>query len=172
MDIPPQTNSRDRKAKTYLPDTDTRDDIVDFAKTLREIEAHLAANNSKAALVAPNGDQRLIPDEIFRALEQVANALANGNGVTVAPNGMLLTTQEAADFLGVSRPTLVKLLEAGAIAHEKRGRHRRVTLRDLVEYQQRFRVERRAKLADVAREGQRSRIAPSEPPAIKRVTES
>ncbi|MES2170634.1 MAG: helix-turn-helix domain-containing protein [Actinomycetota bacterium] len=64
---------------------------------------------------------------------------------------MLLTTQEAADFLGVSRPTLVKLLESGAIAHEKRGRHRRVTLRDLVEYQQQFRVERRARLSDIAR---------------------
>lgn len=172
MDIPAKTNSRDRKATTYLPDTDTRDDIVDFARTLREIEAFLAANNSKAALVAPNGDQRPIPDEIFRALEQVANSLANGNGVTVAPNGMLLTTQEAADFLGVSRPTLVKLLESGAIAHEKRGRHRRVTLRDLVEYQQQFRVERRARLSDVAREGQRSGIAPSEPPAIRRMTET
>lgn len=146
MDIPAQANSRDRKATTYLPDTDTRDDIVDFARTLREIEAFLAANNSKAALVAPNGDQRLIPDEIFRALEQVANALANGHGVTVAPNGMLLTTQEAADFLGVSRPTLVKLLESGTIAHEKRGRHRRVTLRDLVEYQQQFRVQRRTRV--------------------------
>ena len=51
----------------------------------------------------------------------MANALANGNGVTVAPNGVLLTTQEAADCLGVSRPTLVKLLEAGAIAHESAG---------------------------------------------------
>lgn len=172
MDISAQTNSRDRKAKTYLPDTGTRDDIVDFAKTLREIEAYLTANNGKAALVAPNGDQRFIPDEIFRALEQVASALANGNGVTVAPNGMLLTTQEAADFLGVSRPTLVKLLESGVIAHEKRGRHRRVALRDLVEYQQQFRVERKAKLTDLAREGQRSGIISLDPSMIKRVTES
>ena len=62
--------------------------------------------------------------------------------------------------------------ESGAIAHEKRGRHRRVTLRDLVEYQQQFRVERRAKLTDLAREGQRSGIIPLDPPTIKRVTES
>ena len=170
MDISAHAKSTDRKAKTYLPNTDTRDDIVDFAKTLREIEAYLAANNSRAALVAPNGDLRPIPEEIFRALEQVANALANGNGVTVAPNGMLLTTQEAADFLGVSRPTLVKLLESGEIAHEKRGRHRRVTLRDLVEYQQRFRVERRSRLSDIAREGQRSE-ASTQAVVLKRATE-
>ena len=65
-------------------------------------------------------------------------------------------TQEAADYLGISRPTLVKLLEQRAIPFEKRGRHRRVTLRDLVDYQDRFRVERRRTLREIAREGQAS----------------
>lgn len=82
---------------------------------------------------------------------------------------MLLTTQEVADSLGVSRPTLVKLLESGAIAHEKRGRHHRVALRDFIEYQQKSRVERRARLNDIAREGQRSG-APTQLPVLKRVT--
>lgn len=172
MDAVTEPTSRGRKAHTYLPESSSQDEIVDFAQTLREIEAHLVANTSKAALVDPEGNQFAIPDEIFRALEQVANALASGNGVTVAPYGMLLTTQEAADFLGVSRPTLVKLLETNEIPFEKRGRHRRVTLRDVVEYQNRSRVERRGALGELARAGQGSRLATAGVPVIERLADT
>jgi len=57
-----------------------------------------------------------------------------------------LTTQEAADFLGISRPTLVKLLEQGEIPYEQPGRHRRVMFSDLLAYRQRRQEERRAAL--------------------------
>ncbi|MFB2554541.1 helix-turn-helix domain-containing protein [Herbiconiux liangxiaofengii] len=149
-----QSTSSASKAHTYLPDASSQGEIVDFANTLRQLETYLSAGLGRAALIDPAGVLRSIPDEIFRALEQVANALANGNGVTVAPYGMQLTTQEAADFLGISRPTLVKLLESGQIPFELRGRHRRVTLRDIVDYQARFRVERRSSLDELARAGQ------------------
>ena len=162
MDTTDKVTSTRTKTQTYLPDASSQEEIVDFANLLRELEAFLATNSSKAALVDPTGASRPIPDEIFRALEQVANAMANGNGVTVAPYGMQLTTQEAADFLGVSRPTLVKLLESGQIAFELRGRHRRVTLRDIVAYQQRFRVERRSALTELAQAGQRSEVQSEE----------
>jgi excisionase family DNA binding protein len=76
----------------------------------------------------------------------VTNALAAGEGITIVPQGMTMTTQQAADFLGISRPTLVRLLEAGDIAYDKPGRHRRVRLEDLVAYQANFRAERRAAL--------------------------
>ena len=154
--------TRRSKSRTYLPPEASQGQIVDFAESIREIERYLEAHGSTAALVAPDGTHRTIPSEIFEVLEQVATALANGSGVTVAPYEALLTTQEAADFLNISRPTLVKLLEKGAIPFEKRGRHRRVTLRDLVDYQERFRVERRQALRDIAREGQRTgRVRPA-----------
>lgn len=104
--------------------------------------------------MAPDGTRRAIPAEVFRALEQVANALASGKGVTVAPYSLLLTTQEAADFLGISRPTLVKLLDGGEMEFEKRNRHRKVTLRALVDYQERSRQERRATLERFTTSGQ------------------
>ena len=143
-------------SRTYLPPETSQEEIVDFAQSIHEIERYLATHDSGAALVAPDGTHRPIPSEIFEVLEQVATALANGRGVTVAPYEALLTTQEAADYLSISRPTLVKLLEDGAIPFERRGRHRRVTLRDLVEYQERFRVDRRRALREIAREGQAS----------------
>ncbi len=55
-----------------------------------------------------------------------------------------VTTQEAADFLGCSRPHLVKLLENGKIPFEKVGIHRRVLLEDILIFQK-ARDERRKK---------------------------
>jgi excisionase family DNA binding protein len=68
--------------------------------------------------------------------------MRRGQAILIAPQGMVLTTQEAADFLGVSRPTLVRLLETGAIPFDKPNRHRRVLLHDLISYQTRRRRER------------------------------
>ncbi|NEM91967.1 helix-turn-helix domain-containing protein [Galbitalea soli] len=157
-----------RKTRTYLPDRDRQQELVDFANVIQHIEEYLAAHSSHAALVDPEGNARPIPDEIFRALEQVANALANGNGVTVAPYRMLMTTQQAADFLGISRPTFVKLLEQREIAFELRGRHRKVALRDVVDYQERFRRERGAALDALAHAGQDSVTVNSGPPILDR----
>jgi len=139
-------------SRTYFP-ADDRDDIAGLAQMLREME-HTGGNHQVAELRAPDGRVRTLPIEIFEVLEQVADALAQGSSVTVARNDTQMTTQGAADFLGVSRPTLVRYLEDGTIPFERRGRHRRVLLRDLVEFQEQFRVRRRVALRDVARAGQ------------------
>jgi excisionase family DNA binding protein len=150
------TTTDRRSSRTYFP-ADDREDIAGLAQLLHEIEQaardeHIAAH--RAELRAPDGRVRAIPIEIFEVLEQVVDALAQGSGVTVARNDTQMTTQQAADFLGVSRPTLVKYLEDGSIPFEKRGRHRRVLLRDLVDFQEQFRVRRRSALRQAAREGQ------------------
>ena len=72
--------------------------------------------------------------------------MREGKVVTLVPRTQRLTTQEAADFLGVSRPTMVKLLEDGKIPYEQPGRHRRIMFTDLLAYTERQHADRRAAL--------------------------
>ena len=56
-----------------------------------------------------------LPEEVYRVVVEVVEAMREGKIITLVPRTQRLTTQEAADFLGISRPTLVKLLEDGKI---------------------------------------------------------
>ena len=114
----------------------------------------VAVPGPKPALVGADGRRVEVPGPVFDALVQVATAMAHGQGVTVIPQNALLTTQEAAELLGISRPTLVRLVEDGEIPYEQRGRHRRVMLADLLAYQASMRRERREALDRMAQEGQ------------------
>ncbi|OAV62483.1 helix-turn-helix domain-containing protein [Enteractinococcus helveticum] len=84
-----------------------------------------------------------LPEELHDVLVQAVEILDRGEAVAVLQRKILLTTQEAADVLGVSRPTLIKYLEQGKISYEQRGRHRRIALRDVLDFQSRTRVQRR-----------------------------
>lgn len=85
-------------------------------------------------LVGPDGESVEIPAEIYDILKVVVKEMQAGHAVSITPLTQRITTQEAADLLGVSRPTLVKLVETGAIAYEKPGRHRRLLLTDVIDY--------------------------------------
>jgi excisionase family DNA binding protein len=90
-----------------------------------------------AALVGPDGERLDLPPEVFEIFRAVVESLSQGLAITIAPHQMILSTSEAADILGVSRPTLVRLLEAGEIPFRQPGRHRRVRLADVLAYQER-----------------------------------
>ncbi|SEF54112.1 DNA binding domain-containing protein, excisionase family [Nonomuraea solani] len=104
------------------------------------------AHGGHAELVGASGERIVLPDEVFEVVQLVVLAMAAGQAVTIAPHHQTLTTQEAADLLGVSRPTVVRLLERGEIPYEQPGRHRRILLREVLAYQERRRHQRRASL--------------------------
>jgi len=100
-----------------------------FVRVLED--AGLGPASDRPALVAADGERLELPDA-------------------------MLTTQEAADYLGISRPTLVRILDRGEIPMEKPGRHRFVRLKDLVEYQDRAREARRAALEAMVDDAERN----------------
>lgn len=102
-------------------------------------------------LVGADGAHIELPDELYEVLKDVVAALSQGLAITVAPQHTVLTTGQAADLLGISRPTLVRLLEAGEIPFDQPGRHRRVRLDDLLAYQQRAGRARAAGLDEMVR---------------------
>lgn len=146
------TRASAAEATTYLLEGSQLAEVVDFVAELARRGVDVP--EPQCALVGADGTRLEVPGPVFEALVQVATAMARGQGVTVMPQNLLLTTQEAAELLGISRPTLVRLLADGEIAYEQRGRHRRIMLSDLLAYQERMRRERRESLDRMAREGQ------------------
>ena len=131
--------------QTVLPPKD--------AEALAEIETLLRSKAAKVRL-AGGKSEAVLPEELRALMTTVVMALRRGQAVTLAPHALRLTTQQAADLLGVSRPTLIKLLEEGKIPYETPNRHRRVQLSDLLNYQATRRGERRETLRDLTRDAQ------------------
>ena len=104
------------------------------------------------ALIGPNRESIPIPESIFNVLRQVIGYMRQGKGVSVIPVMEELTTQRAANLLGVSRPFLVDLLNRNEIPHHKTGTHRRIYLKDLIECRNKRDGERADILAKMAKQ--------------------
>lgn len=103
-------------------------------------------DDQRYVLAGAAGEQVELPDEVFCLLRQAVDALQHGLSVTVLPHSRILTTQQAADLLGVSRPTVIKLLESGGLPFERVGSHRKILLADLMAFRDRRRHEQYAAL--------------------------
>ena len=133
------------ESKTYLPEEEV---AGRFAELVTALEA------SSGAALTINGETIDLPPAVAEALLQVVDAMRRGLAVTVAPQDQRLTTQEAADMLGISRPTLVRMLEAGEIPFEKVRRHRRLFLTDVLEFRERQRRAANEALSDMVADAQ------------------
>lgn len=129
------------------------------ARLARESSLRLAklfADNRAGAIrvhIEPEGrpeEAIPIPLAAFGLLSEILAGMAEGNEITLVPVQAELTTSQAAEALNVSRPFLVEQLEKGAIPHRKVGTHRRVVLKDLMEFKKTMDRNRRASLEELS----------------------
>ena len=76
--------------------------------------------------IEETNDKIKIPLSALKLLGDILKAMSQGKLISLVPISTELTTQAAAEFIGCSRPHLVKLLEEGKIAFTKVGKHRRI----------------------------------------------
>lgn len=118
-------------ASVVLPEDNTREQAGAVEEFL---DRGRAQGTFTAKLVSPHGDSVTVPAELFTVLSQIAGILARGDGVSVSPVASELTTTEAARMLGMSRPTLIHLLDTDQLRSRRVGTHRRVLLEDALSY--------------------------------------
>lgn len=109
-----------------------------------------------SAVIETNGDAQLlsvvdnhgkahkitIPVNVLKLTVEILAQLGQGNSVKITPVQAELTTQEAADLLSMSRPTLIKLLDAGVLPYSRTGNRRKVPFSAVMEYRQSIQEQR------------------------------
>ena len=100
------------------------------------------------------GEILVLPKAAARLLHHLLIEMSRGNAVTLIPLHAELTTQEAAEFLNVSRPYVIRLLETGKVKHRKVGTHRRIKFSDLQDFKKRQDDASDAALDELAKQAQ------------------
>lgn len=139
-----------RKLSHRLPSEQERG----AANHLRQILADPAAADHDQSLTLVDRAGRkadvILTPPMAQLLMEVLGHIGRGDGVTLVPVSQMLTTQQAADILNVSRPFLISLLEHGRLPYLLVGRHRRVKADDLFAYKRRRDQERSDALTELA----------------------
>lgn len=138
-----------------LPSTKASHEAQQALRTLGKLRR---GKGSSTISVRPEGESAVsvtVPKQAFDLFLDVLGQMANGNAVTIVPVHAELTTQQAADILGVSRPFLVRLLDEGKIPFRLVGTHRRVKFAELVAYKTADDAQRDAALEGLAAEAQK-----------------
>ena len=84
-----------------------------------------------------------IPLNALKLLADILKEISKGNPISIVPIATELTTQAAAEFLGCSRPHIVRMLEQGEIPYTKVGKHRRIRFEDLADYKREMKSKQR-----------------------------
>ena len=124
--------------RTYHPSDDP---------SVNRIDDLLSTDSPATFALITEGAHIPLPDEVSAILTQVVAAMRAGKAITVTPQSQSLTTQQAADLLGMSRPTLVKLIDSGDLPCTRTSNRRMLLLDDVLAYRKRRREQQLASIA-------------------------
>jgi excisionase family DNA binding protein len=120
----------------------------DLAKVLSFIEAHEERHGSSpepAFFLAGAGehDRVELTEQLHAILKQVVQALSHGQSISILTRDQEISTQQAAEILGLSRPTVVRLTDEGELrAHVPGAVRRNLRLADVLAYREELRAHR------------------------------
>lgn len=122
----------------------------------RETSERIISNDNKFVKIKieERGTYITIPKKALALLFDILSNMAQGKSITLIPSDTVVSTQQAADMLNISRPHLVKLLEEGQISFKKVGSHRRIELKDILAYDKKLKEVRKEKLNFLAEQAQ------------------
>lgn len=114
-----------------------------------------ALDHSRAAAITLTTDKGEhpsveVPPAALKLIGQLLGAMSEGRSITLLPPNREFTTVEAAHFLNVSRPFVIKEIEEGRLPHRMVGTHRRIAFEDLVTYANKMREKQTAALERMA----------------------
>lgn len=122
------------------------------ANQLRKILAAQAAGTAKLRVIDDGTPAEVtLSPALSDLLMELLRHVGKGDAVTLVPVGQMLTTQQAADILNVSRPFLISLLDRGDIDYSLVGRHRRIKADTLFEYKSQRDMERAKALEELGK---------------------
>lgn len=108
-------------------------------------------HSGSACLIGPDNSKLELPPSVYKILVQVVENMQEGKPIAVVPFMEEMSTQAAADMLGVSRQFLVKELEAKKIPFHRAGSHRRIYLKDILEYKNHRQINRAGSIDRMAK---------------------
>ena len=130
------------------PDPIVRDEAADIVGRARDRDV------VDVSVTLDDGTCLTMPAHLATFVMNTIRATANGSALVTVSVPEELTTTTAAKELGISRPTLMKLIRAGEVASTKVGSHTRLRRRDVVEFRERRDAERRAAAREVRTAGE------------------
>lgn len=135
------------------PKLPTEEEVTQAREASRQLARLLPEDAQTLRLVTDDNRHEMIaiPPGALRLFVDVLTQLGQGRAVTLLPQRAELTTQEAADYLNVSRPYVVGLIEQNKLPARKVGTRRRIAFDDLVRFDEQDRARRRAALDELAR---------------------